>query len=122
MGTDKTGLAGGLAGSTPLTEAFHVLNRRRIDIDRHLTGLAPEDAARHEGWLELEGVLKGLHQAVRDLANTPAVNLADLKTKASILATLLRSEIDGGGQVIAEAEKITLVLSVTDDIARLESR
>jgi hypothetical protein len=121
MGTERTGSAGGLAGRTPLAEAFHALNRRRIDIDRLLTGLAPEDPARHESWLELEGVLTRLHQAVRDLANTPAVDLADLQAKAAILATLLRSEVGGGGQVIAEAERIMLALSITDDIAGLES-
>jgi hypothetical protein len=107
-----------LASSTPPAEAFHILNRRRLDIDRHLTGLATNDPARDVSWLELTDVLSGLHEAVRDLANMPAVNLGDLKTKAAILATLLQSEV--GDQVIAEAERIMLALSVTDDIARLE--
>jgi hypothetical protein len=120
MGTDRTGSAGDLAGRTLPAEAFRDLNRQRIDIDRHLSELAPADPARHEAWLELETVLRGMHKAVRDLANAPAATLADLKTKAAILATLLRSEVDGRGQIIAEAERSTLALSITDDIAGLE--
>jgi hypothetical protein len=119
MGKDGTRLDQGSAGGIPLAEAFHVLDRLRIDIDRRLVNMVPEDPARPELWQELEEVLQGLHQTVRDLADAPAVDLADLQAKAAILATLLRSEIGGGGQVIADAERTALAVSITDDIASL---
>lgn len=119
MGTDRTGSAGRLADSTPPAEAFHALNRQRVDIDRRLADLAPEDPAAHEAWQELQAVVTRLRAAVRRLASAPAANMAELQAKAGILAALLRSEVGGGGQVVADAECTGLTLSITDDIAIL---
>jgi hypothetical protein len=147
MERDKTGLANGLAGGIPLAEAFHVPGRRRIDLDRRLANLTPEDPARSEVWQELEEMPEALHEVVRELASMPAVNRAELQAvfvlshasrapafagtssersaqrdharKAAILVTLRRSEVGGGGQVIADPKRIALAVSITDDIASL---
>jgi hypothetical protein len=119
MGTDTTGSFDGRAGGVPPVEAFYVLDRLRVDIDRRLASLAPEEPAAHEAWQELQTVVMRLRAAVRGLASAPAAGLAELQAKAAILAALLRSEVGGGGQVIADAERIALTLSLTDDIAIL---
>src|SRR3954447_5866433 len=104
MGTGTTDSFEGGAGVVPLTEAFHALDRQRVDIDNRLASLAPDDPAAHKAWQDLQTVVAQLHAAVRDLASAPAANMADLRVKAAILGTLLRSEVGGRGQVIADAE------------------
>jgi hypothetical protein len=56
---------------------------------------------------------------VSDLAVSPARDFSALRDKADVLAMLLRPEAPGGGPIIPEDERTALVLSLTDDVARL---
>jgi hypothetical protein len=61
-----------------------------------------------------------IHTIYDGLANTPAVNLTELRGKAAVLATLLRSVGEGGsGPIMQHHPSKTLDLSITDDIAGL---
>jgi hypothetical protein len=111
----STGVPGGL----PLAEAYRLLDARRIDIDRRITSLTPDDRAREELWQELESVLEKLREVVSKLAKSPATDLLDLRAKATILASLLRPGDDGANPIIPEPERVALALSLTDDIAHL---
>src|SRR4051794_16087027 len=104
------------AGVNSLVEAYHILDERRLEIDRQFAGLAPDD--QDEAWQALEAVMERLRGVVTGLAQSAAGDLLELRAKAAILAKLLRAE-DGGGPLIAAAYVNALALSLTDDIAWL---
>jgi hypothetical protein len=88
--------------------------------DQRFRALPPDDPGRDDLWLELENALAKMQDLVRRLANTPASNLTELRGKAAVLATLLRSvEEAGGGPIVQDHSSKALALSVTHDIARL---
>jgi hypothetical protein len=61
-----------------------------------------------------------IHTIYDGLANTPASNLTELRGKAAVLATLLRSVEEGGsGPIMQDHFSKALALSITDDIAGL---
>jgi hypothetical protein len=119
MGIEGIVLGEGVPGGIQLAEAFRLLDEQRLDLDRRMATLAPDDPARDDSWQALETVLAELREVVINLAKSPAVDLLELRAKAGVLATLLRSEVDGGGQIFTDAERAALALSITDDIARL---
>ena len=61
-----------------------------------------------------------IHTIYDGLANTLAVNLTELRGKAAVLATLLRSVGEGGsGPIMLDHSGKALDLSITDDIVGL---
>jgi hypothetical protein len=121
MQTDGAASVNGTALGLSLAEAYRMLDDKRLDIDRRIAGLGTNDPARDELWLELEPVLTKLRTVVSELAKVQAVHLAELQAKAAVLARLLRPEDDNSGQVIPDAERSALALSLTDDIAQLSN-
>ena len=119
MGIDEHASGQGISAELPLAEAYRLLDDKRIDIDRHMASLAPQDPARDILWQELEPILLKLREVVTSLAKSKATQLPDLRAKANVLAALLRAGEPGGGPVIPENEKSALALSLTEDIARL---
>jgi hypothetical protein len=119
MAINGSFLSGGIPVGNGLADAYRLLDGQRIDIDRRLTELDQDDPERDVLWQELEALLAKLREAVVDIANHPAADLAELRSKAAILSALLRSGDAGGGPTVSEAEKSALALSITDDIARL---
>jgi hypothetical protein len=103
----------------PLDKAYRALNNRRMEIDRGMTGLPPDDSCRDELWKTLQPVMDELRKVVIGLTNSQPADLSELQAKAAILAALLRAEDDGGGPIIPEAERVALALSLTNDVARL---
>jgi hypothetical protein len=118
MGIDGIASGTGVPGGPSPAEAYRLLDARRIDIDRTMTGLPPGDPARDELWQELESVLEKLREVVIKLAKLPAADLLALQAKATILSALLQPE-GRLGPIIPEAERVALALSLTQDIARL---
>jgi hypothetical protein len=102
----------------PLCDAYKTLDGQRIDLDRRLTALPPGDSGGALLWDELEAVLAKLSDVVDRLASASATRLAELKAKAAVLLTLLRSG-DAGRPLLPERKMMVLVLSLTDDIAGL---
>ena len=103
-----------------LCEAYRELNDQRIAWDHRIRALPPDDPGREELWLELDNALAKMQDLVRRLADTPAVNLTELRRKATVLATLLRSvEEAGGGSIMQDHFSKALALSISDDIAGL---
>ncbi|MDR3533126.1 MAG: hypothetical protein P4L90_21520 [Rhodopila sp.] len=119
METDGAATDHGTPLELPLWDAYRALNDQRIDIDRRMTALPPDDPGRDILWQGLEPVLANLRDVVGQLARTPATQIPELRAKAAVLATLLRSDDPDGGPVIPEPERSALALSLTDDIARL---
>jgi hypothetical protein len=119
METDGTAANQGLSEEPSLPDLYRALNNRRVDIDRRMAVLPPDDPARDVLWQDLEHVLADLRKVVGRLTNTPATQLSEMRAKANVLATLLRSGGDGGGPVIPENERLALTLSLIDDIGRL---
>jgi hypothetical protein len=117
MGIDGTTSNQSLTSELPLPDAYRVLNDQRIDIDRRIEILAPDDPARDVLWQELESVLASVHALLGNLTQSPATQLSDLRAKAAVLAHLLRFGTDGGGPEITDNEKSALALSLSDDIA-----
>ena len=102
-----------------LYDALWALNDQRIDIDRRITVLPPDDFSSDTLWRELELVLVKLREVVSQLAKTPATHIPELRAKAEVLATLLRSNDTNGGPVIPKDEIWALALSLTTDVAEL---
>jgi hypothetical protein len=119
MGIHGPDPSGGVPEGLPLAEVFSLLDARRLDIDRRMTSLPPDDLAREGLWQELESVLEKLREVVSKLAKSAAADLPELRAKAAILALLLRPGHDGSGPSIPEPERVALALSLTEDVARL---
>lgn len=119
MGVDGKAADTGMPQGLPLADVYRLLDVKRLDIDQRLTALPPDDPARDAVWLELEPVLTELREVVRELTQSRATRLTELRAKAAILAQLLRPEQAGGGPPIPDGDKSALALSITDDIARL---
>jgi hypothetical protein len=121
MRTERNASIPGISGARALSDAYRGLNSQRLDIDRNMTILAPDDPARDVLWQELESVLARLRDIVGDLAGSPAEHLSELRDKADVLATLLRPDGTGSGPVIPDEERVALALSLTDDVVRLSA-
>jgi hypothetical protein len=119
MGTNGTASNPDISGALALPSSYRALNAQRIDIDRRMAVLEPDDPTRDTHWQELEAVLVRLRAVVSDLAVSPARDFSALRDKADVLAMLLRPEAPGGGPIIPEDERTALALSLTDDVARL---
>ena len=119
METGETESTSGIAKKLPLSEAYRALNDQRIDADRRMTVLAPDDPARDLLWQELEAVLLELGNVVSRLAKSHPAHLPELRAKADVMAALLRAGDGGCGPMIPEDEKSALALSTIEDIARL---
>jgi hypothetical protein len=121
MGIDGTTSNNSVSGALLLSDTYRTLNGQRINIDRRIAALAPDDPTRGILWQELESLLTKLHEIVNDLARSPATHLLELQAKADVLATLLRPGETGGGPVISEDERAALALSLTDDMAQFSA-
>ena len=119
METDGTASNQGLNAEMSLPDGYRILNNQRIDIDRRMTMLAPDDPARDILWQDLEPVLARMRETVGRLAKSPATQMLEIRAKANVLAMLLRSGDDGAGPVIPEDERSALALSLVEDIAQL---
>lgn len=119
METDGTASNQGLNAEMSLPDGYRILNNQRIDIDRRMTMLAPDDPARDILWQDLEPVLTRMRETVGRLAKSPATQMLEIRAKANVLAMLLRSGDDGAGPVISEDERSALALSLVEDIAQL---
>jgi hypothetical protein len=99
-------------------EDFQRLNLVRRDLDHSLTALPDDDEGRDALWQELESVLAQISGLVRQLAATFSPQPADLRAKASVLATLLRI-----GEINPPAlapETVALAISLADEVSRLD--
>jgi hypothetical protein len=119
MGIDGMASRPSVPEGLPLAETYRLLDARRIEIDRTMISLTPDDPARDELWQELESVLEKLREVVGKLAKSPATDWPELRVKAAILARLLRQTDDGASPAIPEPERLALALSLTEDVARL---
>jgi hypothetical protein len=118
MAIDGSASANGLSVGLALDEAYRALNNRRIEFDRRITSLPPDDPAREALWQSLQPVMDELRQVVADLTGSPAAELSGLRAKAAILAGLLQAENNGRDPIIPESERNALALSLANDIAR----
>jgi hypothetical protein len=118
MAIDGSVSFSGLAAGLSLDEAYRALNNRRIELDRRIASLPPDDPAREELWQSLQPVMDELRQVVAGLAGSPAADLPGLQAKAAILAGLLKAEDNGHDPIIPGSERNALALSLTNDIAR----
>jgi hypothetical protein len=118
MAIDGSASANGLSVGLALDEAYRALNNRRIEFDRRITSLPPDDPAREALWQSLQPVMDELRQVVADLTGSPAAELSGLRAKAVILAGLLQAEDNGRDPIIPESERNALALSLANDIAR----
>src|ERR1700733_15120395 len=118
MAIDGSASANGLSVGLALDEAYRALNNRRIEFDRRITSLPPDDPAREALWQSLQPVMDELRQVVADLTGSPAAELSGLRAKAAILAGLLQAEDNGRDPIIPESERNALALSLANDIAR----
>jgi hypothetical protein len=98
-------------GVLPICDAFGELNRRRADMDMRIMARLPDDPEWDELWQDLQAMLAKLRDVVNRLAETPAAHLAELRAKAAVLATLMRT---------GEEDEKRLALSLADDIAQLD--
>jgi hypothetical protein len=97
------------ASVLPVYDAYMQVHGRLVDIDQRIMGL-PEDA---DLWLELDAALAELRNLVTSLIVTPAVTLVELRAKATVLATLLRSEDD---ERVGRHSERALALAIADDL------
>jgi hypothetical protein len=97
-------------GVLALYAKFLELDGSRIGINERMTALSPEDPSWDMLWVELEAVLARLREIVDRIADTPAINIAELRAKAVVLATRLRS-----GDEPEKALALSLSLSLSDD-------
>jgi hypothetical protein len=100
-----------------LCDDYDRLNAQRSDIDKRIVELPPADFQREILWDELETTLARLRELLGLVANTWARNKAELRAKAAILATVLRSADAGSGPIVPAHSITALALSLTDDIA-----
>ena len=102
----------------PLCESFFRVNDLRDDIDRRIMALPPNDPDRDELWQELEAVLARLGDVVGQLTLSPATDMAQLRAKACVLATLRRSRGAVDDPIMREDER-AFALSLADNTIEL---
>jgi hypothetical protein len=101
-----------------LCDVYRQLNDRRLDIDQEIMALPPDDPGRDTLWHELENNLAELRGVISQLAMAPAADAAQVRGKAVVLATLLRSRDPDGNAVIPDDENAALALALADDVVR----
>jgi hypothetical protein len=101
-----------------LCEMYRQLNERRLDIDQRIMALPADDPGGDALWHELETNLAELRDVINQLAMAPATDVTQVRAKAVVLATLLRSRDPDGNAVIPDDENAALALALSDDVVR----
>jgi hypothetical protein len=101
-----------------LCDMYRQLDNRRLDIDQRIMALPPDDPDRETLWHELEANLAELRGVISQLAVAPAADVTQVRAKAAVLATLLRSRDPDGNAVIPDDENAALALALADDVVR----
>lgn len=97
---------------TQLTNAYHAIDARRIDLDRRSLALPPDDVdGRDTLMVELGAVLASRQDTLHQLALAQSQSLAELRHKASILLALIEQD-----------DLSELARSLAQDILRLPDR
>jgi len=100
-----------------LCDQYRALDQRRLELDQSLTASPEGDQDREALWQEQEAVVRQLHGLTTQLATMPAVDPDSLRSKADVLARLLRAS--GIDTAAIDPPVMALALSVADDVARL---
>ena len=101
-----------------LCEMYCQLNDRRLEIDQRIMALLSSDPSRDMLWRELETNLATLSNVISQLAMAPAADVAQVRAKAAVLATLLRSQDPDGNAVIPDDKSAALARALADDVIR----
>ena len=101
-----------------LCDVYRQLNDRRLDIDQRIMALPPDDPGRDTLWHDLETNLTELREVISQLAMAPAADVAQVRAKATVLATLLRSRDPDGKVVTPDDNSAALALALADDVVR----
>jgi len=83
--------------------------------------LPPHDPERDQLWQELEAVLATVSEVVGRLTLIPASDMAELRAKAGVLATLRQSGDAVDGPILPEKER-ALALSLAHNTVELAGR
>jgi hypothetical protein len=106
------------SGVLLLCDDFTRMNALRLDIDRRIMALPPYGHERDQLWQELEAVLASVSEVVGKLTLTPASDMAELRAKAQVLATLRQSGDAVDGPIMPEVER-ALALSLAHNTVEL---
>jgi hypothetical protein len=101
-----------------LCDAFHRLNALRLEIDRSIAALPPDDPGRDRLWEELEANLASLGDVVDQLARAPVTDLMQVRAKATVLSALLQSPDPDGTAGIPDDKRAALSLALAEDVIR----
>lgn len=118
---EEDGLKSGQGEATEpsITGVLKELVVQRDGIDARMRTLAANDPNRDLLWHDLEARLLDIRDAVRRLTDAPAVHLSDLRAKSEVIAAIVRRLAVDHDPMLTDSEVWSLVLSLTDDIARL---
>jgi hypothetical protein len=100
-----------------LCDQCRALDHRRTELDQHIIAVPGSDQDREVLWQEQEAVLRQLHELIAQLPVIPATDPDGLRSKAGVLALLLRASAADPAAV--DPQVMALALSVADDVARL---
>jgi hypothetical protein len=100
-----------------LCDQYRALDQRRLELDQHITASPKGDQDREALWQEQEVVLRELRGLTMQLSALPAINPGGLRSKADVLARLLRAS--GIDTAAIDPPVMALALSVAGDVARL---
>jgi hypothetical protein len=101
-----------------LCDMYRQSNDRRLDIDQRIMALPPHDPGRDTLWHDLETNLAELRDVISQLAMAPSTDTTQVRAKATVLATLLRSRDPDGNTVIPDDKSAALALALADDVVR----
>ena len=113
----KSAFVQGTSAILMLCEKFRDLNNRRSELDDRVT--AATNASRDEHWLELEAALADINELIARVAEAQAADIAELRAKAEVLASLLKSNTSNDGFATEQNLTSKLALSLANDIAVL---
>ena len=111
-------------GLIALCSICRMLNDQRIELDRRILALAPDDLSGNLLRHELDDLLEKLQVYARKMARVSATGISEVRSKAQALASFMRSDNGMGGSLIPDDMIWALALSLVDDLANLttESR
>ena len=101
-----------------LCDMYRQSNDRRLDIDQRIMALPPDDPGRDTLWHDMETNLAELRDVISQLAMAPSTDTTQVRAKATVLATLLRSRDPDGNTVIPDDKSAALALALADDVVR----
>ena len=101
-----------------LCETYLALNERRLELDEQLMMSSLGEQERELLWYELDAVLTELSSLVTQLAATSPTQPPAVRSKAAILALLLRSP-NADDLLPLAPDATALALSVADEVAHL---